>query len=66
MFQTKFTIDGIIETIRRTKVRFVQCILPQHNAGLCETNASLLSIKTHDQHQESLINIPLLRSQVST
>ncbi|KAJ8956259.1 hypothetical protein NQ318_014994, partial [Aromia moschata] len=62
--QTKFTIDGLVETLRRTKLRFVHCILPQHNAGLCETNASLLAVKTTGQPEESLINVPLLRSQI--
>ncbi|KAJ8980816.1 hypothetical protein NQ317_000548 [Molorchus minor] len=64
--QTKFTIDGLVETMRRTKLRFVQCILPQHNAGLCETNASLLAVKTTSagQAEDSLINVPLLRSQI--
>ncbi|KAJ8953630.1 hypothetical protein NQ314_007235, partial [Rhamnusium bicolor] len=63
--QTKFTIDGLVETLRRTKLRFVHCILPQHNAGLCETNASLLAVKTTvGQPEDSLINVPLLRSQI--
>ncbi|XP_057663669.1 unconventional myosin-XVIIIa isoform X1 [Diorhabda carinulata] len=62
--QTKFTIDGLIETLRRTKLRFVQCILPQHNAGLCESNASLLAVKTTGQQEDALINVPLLRSQI--
>lgn len=63
--QTKFSVDGLIETFRRTKLRFVHCFLPQHNAGLCETNASLMAVKTNGQPEEALINIPLLRSQVS-
>lgn len=63
-FQTKFTIDGLVETLRRTKLRFVHCLLPQHNAGLCETNASLMAVKTSGQPDDSLINVPLLRSQV--
>ncbi|CAG9854343.1 unnamed protein product [Phyllotreta striolata] len=62
--QTKFTVDGLIETLRRTKLRFVQCILPQHNAGLCEANASLMAVKTTGQPDDSLLNVPLLRSQI--
>ncbi|CAG9818730.1 unnamed protein product [Phaedon cochleariae] len=63
--QTKFTIDGLVETLRRTKLRFIQCILPQHNAGLCEANASLMAVKTTGGlSDESLINVPLLRSQI--
>ncbi|CAH2003073.1 unnamed protein product [Acanthoscelides obtectus] len=63
--QVKFTIDGLIETLRRTKLRFVQCLLPQHNAGLCEANAPLIAAKTSSgQHEDNLINVPLLRSQI--
>jgi len=62
----KFTVDGLIETLRRTKLGFVQCLLPQHNAGVCDSNGSLISIKSPTgNHEEALINIPLLRSQVS-
>ncbi|CAG9770131.1 unnamed protein product [Ceutorhynchus assimilis] len=64
--QTKFTIDGLVETLRRTKLRFVQCILPQHNAGMCESNGSLINIKSNPSgnQEEGLLNIPLLRSQL--
>lgn len=64
--QTKFTVDGIIETLRRTKVRFVQCLLPQHNAGYWDANASLLSMKSpNGSMDDNILNIPLLRSQVN-
>lgn len=64
--QTKFTVDGLIETLRRTKVRFVHCLLPQHNAGYWDANASVLSIKSpNDNVDDNIINIPLLRSQVN-
>ncbi|VEN61655.1 unnamed protein product, partial [Callosobruchus maculatus] len=62
--QVKFTIDGLIETLRRTKLRFVQCLLPQHNAGLCEASAPLIAAKASGQHEDNLINVPLLRSQI--
>ncbi|KAH1011095.1 hypothetical protein HUJ04_000531 [Dendroctonus ponderosae] len=63
--QTKFTIDGLVETLRRTKLRFVQCILPQHNAGLSDSNGALINIKSPTGNTEdSLLNIPLLRSQI--
>ncbi|KAL1502507.1 hypothetical protein ABEB36_007641 [Hypothenemus hampei] len=65
--QTKFVIDGLIETLRRTKLRFVQCFLPQHNAGLCEGNGSLLNLKsssTSGALDDALLNVPLLRSQI--
>lgn len=58
--QTKFTVDGLVETLRRTKLRFVVCLLPQHNAGLCEGSGSVLGVKGED----GVINVPLLRSQV--
>lgn len=64
--QTKFTVDGLVETLRRTKLRFVQCFLPQHNAGLCETNAALLAVKSASNNiDDNILNVPLLRSQVS-
>ncbi|KRT84731.1 Myosin head, partial [Oryctes borbonicus] len=63
--QTKFTVDGLVETLRRTKLRFVQCVLPHHNAGLCEINSSLLSMKPCTSlNDDGILNIPLLRSQV--
>nr|XP_015836260.1 PREDICTED: unconventional myosin-XVIIIa [Tribolium castaneum] len=59
--QTKFTVDGLIETLRRTRLRFVHCLLPQHNAGFCEA----LAVKTSlGQQEDALMNIPLLRSQI--
>ncbi|KAJ8917234.1 hypothetical protein NQ315_002251 [Exocentrus adspersus] len=62
--QAKFTIDGLVETLRRTKLRFVHCLLPQHNAGLCETNASLMAVRAAGQPEDPLMNVPLLRSQI--
>lgn len=49
--------------MRRTRVKFIHCILPQHNAG-CTDNKSLLSVKSN-QSEDSVINVPLLRSQVN-
>ncbi|KAG7206056.1 hypothetical protein KM043_003454 [Ampulex compressa] len=60
--QVKFTVDGLVETLRRTRVKFVHCVLPQHNAG-CTDNKSLLSVKSN-QSEDSVINVPLLRSQI--
>ncbi|KAF5307416.1 hypothetical protein FQR65_LT06930 [Abscondita terminalis] len=63
--QTKFTVDGLIETLRRTKLRFVVCLLPQHQAGYCETNTALLAVKSaSNQAEDAVINVPLLRSQI--
>ncbi|XP_066594077.1 unconventional myosin-XVIIIa isoform X2 [Prorops nasuta] len=60
--QVKFTVDGLVETLRRTRVKFVHCMLPQHNAG-CTENKSILSVKSN-QSEDSVINVPLLRSQI--
>ncbi|KAL0102829.1 hypothetical protein PUN28_018253 [Cardiocondyla obscurior] len=60
--QVKFTVDGLVETLRRTRVKFVHCLLPQHNAG-CTDNKSLLAVKSN-QNEDGVINVPLLRSQI--
>ncbi|XP_033212416.1 unconventional myosin-XVIIIa [Belonocnema kinseyi] len=60
--QVKFTVDGLIETLRRTRVKFIHCLLPQHNAG-CTENKSLISVKSN-QSEDNIINVPLLRSQI--
>ncbi|GLV36928.1 Myosin heavy chain-like [Carabus blaptoides fortunei] len=63
--QVKFTVDALVETLRRTRLRFIHCLLPQHNAGLCESNSALLAVKsTSGQAEDSVINVPLIRSQV--
>lgn len=73
--QVKFTVDGLLETLRRTRSRFILCLLPQHNAGLCDArreqrdslSGSLLPSSPNGSAisaDESLLNIPLLRSQV--
>ncbi|XP_067015742.2 unconventional myosin-XVIIIa isoform X2 [Anabrus simplex] len=53
--QVKFTVDGLIETLRRTRLKFVHCFLPQHNAG-----CSIARSGTED----ALVNVPLIRSQL--
>ena len=50
--------DGLIETLRRTKPRFVYCFIPHHRAGLVD-----LSSSTFASNDDSL-HVPLLRSQV--
>ncbi|XP_012280974.1 unconventional myosin-XVIIIa isoform X2 [Orussus abietinus] len=60
--QVKFTVDGLVETLRRTRVKFIHCLLPQHNAGYTE-NKSILSVKSN-QCEDNIINVPLLRSQI--
>ncbi|XP_055685482.1 unconventional myosin-XVIIIa-like isoform X2 [Lutzomyia longipalpis] len=60
MLQVKFTVDGIIDTFRRTGTHFVHCFMLQHNAGI--TSASS---QTSPQHtSEDIVNIPLVRSQL--
>lgn len=67
MLQVKFTVDGIIDTLRRTGTHFVHCYMLQHNAGQHSSysasgspNAAALQSNCED-----MVNIPLLRSQVS-
>lgn len=59
MLQVKFTIDGIIDTLRRTGTHFVHCYLLQHSGG----TQSIINSQTN-QSCSDLVNIPLLRSQV--
>jgi hypothetical protein len=59
-----------VETLRRTRLKFVHCFLPHHNAALGESarsgtlksNSSLTGSNTPD---DLLMNVPLVRSQVS-
>ncbi len=73
--QVKFQVDSLMEQLRRTKVHFVHCFLPQHAAGLCDvkkgsssngTSSAGSSPKTSVSSQEGdiLMNVPLVRSQV--
>lgn len=64
MLQLKFTVDGIIDTLRRTEKHFVHCLLLQHNAGsttVASPNGNQI-ISPYDD----LVNVPLLRSQVNS
>lgn len=60
MLQVKFTVDGIIDTLRRTGTHFVHCYLLEHNAGT--TNCMSLNAKV--LQSDEVVNVPLLRSQV--
>ncbi|XP_050714034.1 unconventional myosin-XVIIIa-like isoform X11 [Eriocheir sinensis] len=63
--QVKFTVDGIIENLRRSKLRFIHCLLPQHNAGLCDLKGSIIMPnKTTNSCEDILLNVPLVRSQL--
>lgn len=63
MLQLKFTVDGIIDTLRRTEKHFVHCFLLQHNAGT--TTVATPNVNIVNPY-EDLVNVPLLRSQVSS
>ncbi|CAH0391189.1 unnamed protein product [Bemisia tabaci] len=47
--------DGLIETLRRSKVKFVHCLLAQHNVA---------AVDGTKEYFDSTINVPLLRSQI--
>ncbi|XP_037947751.1 unconventional myosin-XVIIIa isoform X2 [Teleopsis dalmanni] len=66
MLQVKFTVDGIIDTLRRTGTHFVHCYLLQHNAGQHNSYSVSGSPNTTVQQMncEEIVNIPLVRSQV--
>ncbi|XP_037808435.1 unconventional myosin-XVIIIa isoform X2 [Lucilia sericata] len=66
MLQVKFTVDGIIDTLRRTGTHFVHCYLLQHNAGqhtAFTSNGSPNTVAVQNS-KDDLVNIPLLRSQL--
>ncbi|CAB0037940.1 unnamed protein product [Trichogramma brassicae] len=63
IYKNEIFQDGLVETLRRTRVKFVHCFLPQHNAG-CIENKTFLAAKP-GQSEDNLINVPLLRSQLS-
>lgn len=62
MMQFKFTVDAIIDIVRRTGIHFVHCYLLQHNAG----TTSIINQGNSPSVFEDIVNIPLLRSQVRT
>ena len=64
----------MMEQLRRTKMHFVHCFLPQHGAGLCDvkingnsgerSNGSSPKTSVSSQEGDILMNVPLVRSQV--
>ena len=64
MLQVKFTVDGIIDTLRRTGTHFVHCFLLQHNAGNHNNIIGTTSPLNILQNNTDIVNVPLLRSQV--
>ncbi|EAL41598.3 AGAP011138-PA, partial [Anopheles gambiae str. PEST] len=75
--QVKYTVDCLIDTLRRTGMHFVYCYLPQHNGGTAMAMTGCLFDQQQQQHhhqlthemngrraEDDIINIPLLRSQL--
>ncbi|XP_052889550.1 unconventional myosin-XVIIIa isoform X2 [Anopheles moucheti] len=72
--QVKYTVDCLIDTLRRTGMHFVYCYLPQHNGGTAMATGGCVSIEHQHpssaeisgtrQREDDIINIPLLRSQL--
>ncbi|XP_071790068.1 unconventional myosin-XVIIIa-like isoform X4 [Asterias amurensis] len=63
--QVKFQVDGIVDSLRRTHLHFVHCLLPQVDAGLCELkNLTSKSPTSPTLTSDGLINVPLLRNQI--
>uniref|UniRef100_A0A182NZN9 Myosin motor domain-containing protein n=1 Tax=Anopheles epiroticus TaxID=199890 RepID=A0A182NZN9_9DIPT len=77
--QVKYTVDCLIDTLRRTGMHFVYCYLPQHNGGTAMATGGCVPF-VDQQHQltndmnggaggkhgrdDDIMNIPLLRSQL--
>ncbi|XP_055375472.1 unconventional myosin-XVIIIa isoform X4 [Condylostylus longicornis] len=64
MLQVKFTVDGIIDTLRRTGTHFVHCYLLQHNAATRQFLNSSPNNLILQGNSEEMVNVPLLRSQL--
>ena len=62
--QVKFQLDGLVEQLRRSKVRFVHCFLPQHSAGLCDVRSPGSPSAPGSGQDQVTMNIPLIRSQL--
>lgn len=56
--------DTLIDTLRRTSISVVHCLLPQPNAGLSDLRASQLAPNQTVTSEDLMINVPLLRKQV--
>ncbi|XP_050097138.1 unconventional myosin-XVIIIa isoform X2 [Anopheles aquasalis] len=71
--QVKYTVDCLIDTLRRTGMHFVYCYLPQHNGGIAFASGiepptgtgagNSITGSEFTRADEDIINIPLLRSQ---
>ena len=56
--------DTIVEMIRRTKMHFVQCLLPQHNGGLCDLRQTVNAPNKTSSSEDIMLNVPLVRQQI--
>ncbi len=56
--------DGMVDMMRRTKMHFVQCLLPQHNAGLCDLRQSMHAPNKTSSSEDIMLNVPLVRQQI--
>nr|XP_006817918.1 PREDICTED: unconventional myosin-XVIIIa [Saccoglossus kowalevskii] len=54
--QVKFQLDGLMDQLRRTRLHFIMCFLPQEDAGLCDVKST--------SKGADLLSVPLLRSQI--
>ena len=56
-----------MEMLRRTTIHFVHCVLPQHNAGLCDLRMSLTPAAGDSKigsRDDVMLNVPLVRAQI--
>ena len=55
-----------MDLLHRTTIHFVHCILPQHNAGLCDLKTSMMSAGDGkpNSRDDVMLNVPLVRAQV--
>ncbi|GFT10911.1 unconventional myosin-XVIIIa [Nephila pilipes] len=60
--QVKYTMDILVDLLKRTNAQFVQCFLPKHNA--CVSDGHLTPISSKSPGTDEILNIPLLRSQI--
>ncbi|PIK48788.1 putative unconventional myosin-XVIIIa, partial [Apostichopus japonicus] len=58
------TMDGLIDSIRRTNLHFVHCITPHALAGL--STGGLERAQNPRSYSEDLIDVPLLRKQIKS
>ncbi|XP_064460509.1 unconventional myosin-XVIIIa-like isoform X2 [Ornithodoros turicata] len=58
--QVKYAMDALVDVLRRTRLHFVHCFVPNHGAGLCNHHpASGTSLGADNQ-----FDVPLVRSQL--